>query len=313
MPTITLPGAVGEFAASRHGVLSKRQAASFGLKPSDLRRFVNHRLLQEVAPGVFLLAGSEPSWKQEIMSATLCSREIGVAGYESAAALHAVDGYPPGPLVLALPAPRRILMDRVRTHVGPLDEVDVTEVDHIRCTTAERTICDIASVATDLMATMAFEWYWRTHQDLAPLQRAVDRLHRPGQRGTRIVQELLVDARLKGKPTESALEVRLEAIIGDLEGIVRQHKIFDASGRFLARVDFAIPQLRIAFEAHSKQHHSSPEAQQRDRERHDNIVAAEWKVRYITSKEMGDPSRLRYGMNRLIKGLENPGFPTGLW
>jgi very-short-patch-repair endonuclease len=313
MPTITLPGAVGEFAASRHGVLSKRQAASFGLKPSDLRQLVLHRVLQEVAPGVFLLPDSEPTWKREMMSATLCSREIGVAGYESAGALHVVDGCPPGPVVLALRAPRRILMDGVRTHVGPLEDIDVTEVEHIRCTTVERTICDIASVSTDFMAKMAFEWYWRTRQNLSSLQHTVDRLHRPGQSGTKIIQELLVEARLTGKPTESALEVRLEAIIGDIEGLVRQHEIFDSSGRFVGRVDFAIPQLRIGIEAHSKQHHSSPEAHQRDRKRHDDIVAADWRVRYITSKEMDDPCRLRNGVQRMINGLENPGFPTIPW
>jgi very-short-patch-repair endonuclease len=168
-------------------------------------------------------------------------------------------------------------------------------------------------VSPDLLVKMAFEWYWRTHHDLGRLQRTVDRLHRPGQRGTRIVQELLVDSRLREQPTESPLEVRLEAIIGDLDGLVRQHRIFDASGRFLGRVDFAIPELHIAIEAHSKLHHSSPEAQRRDRERHDQIVAADWRVRYITSKEMDDPSRLRYGVQRLISGRENPGFPTEIW
>jgi very-short-patch-repair endonuclease len=204
-------------------------------------------------------------------------------------------------------------MDRVITHVGPLDDVDLTEVDRIRCTTVERTICDLASVSSVFLTTMAFEWYWRTRLDLTPLQRAVDRLHRPGQRGTKLVQELLVASRLKGQPTESPLEVRLEAIIGDIEGLVRQHNIFDASGRFLGRVDFAIPALRIAIEAHSKQHHSSPDAQCRDRGRHDDIVAAAWRVRYVTSKEMSDPSRLRYGVQRMIAGAEDPGFPANPW
>jgi very-short-patch-repair endonuclease len=313
MPSTALPGAVGEFAASRHGVLSQRQAASFGLKPSDLRRFTNSRLLHEAAPGVFVVVGSVPTWKQQIMCATLCSREVGVAGYESAAALHSVDGYPPGPLVLTLPAPRRILMDDVVTHVGPLPPADLSVVDHIRCTTIERTICDLGSVSSELKVRMAFEWYWRTHPDLTSIQRAVDRLHRPGQRGTKLVQELLVEARLKGRPTESALEVRLEAIIGDMDGLVRQHEIVDLSGRFVARVDFAIPELKVAIEAHSREHHSSPEAQRRDRRRHEAIVAARWKARYVTSKEMEDPARLRSRVQKVLAGRENPGLPVGLW
>ena len=310
MPTYAVPHAVGEFAASRHGALSRRQAAELGLKPSLVRRLLHQRALIEPAPGVLVIVGSKATWRQELAVASLCCREAGAIGFESAAALHGTDGYCEGPRAVLLPAPRRFPIVGVRTHVGPFDLLDLTVVDGIRCTTVERTLCDLGSVSSAHQVRMAFEWYWRTFRDLAPLQAAVDRLHRPGQHGTRAMQELLVEARLKGVPTESALEVRLEAIIGDLDGLVRQYNVFDDAGAFVARVDFAIPERRVAFEAHSKQFHDGTKAHRRDRRRHERLVACGWTVRYITSAEMGEPAKLRTSVRRVLDGREHPGLPA---
>jgi very-short-patch-repair endonuclease len=271
---------------------------------------LDQRALVEPAPGVLVIAGSEATWRQQLTVASLCCREAGAVGFEAAAALHGTDGYREGARAVLLPAPRRFPIVGVETHVGPFDHIDLTVVDGIRCTTVERTLCDLGSVSPDHSVRMAFEWYWRSFNDLAPLQAAVDRLHRPGQHGTKAMQELLVDARLKGVPTESALEVRLEAIIGDLDGLARQYNVFDDAGAFVARVDFAIPELRIAFEAHSKQFHDGAEAHRRDSQRHERLVTHRWKVRYITSAEMDNPAKLRTSVRRVLDGREHPVLPA---
>ncbi|MDO8362009.1 MAG: hypothetical protein Q7V88_03865 [Actinomycetota bacterium] len=176
------------------------------------------RLLAEPAPGVLVLAGTPQTWRQRLAVATLCSNSAGAAGFQAAAALHGADGFPETDLALLLPSPRRILYHGVTVHVGPFEEIDLTEVDGIRCTTIERTLCDLGSVTSAFLVGLAFEWYWRRTGDLDRLQQTVERLNRPGQRGTRLIQEFLGDARLKGVPTESGLEVRLEAILGEFEG-----------------------------------------------------------------------------------------------
>ena len=302
----TPEGAVGEFAASRHGVLSRRQAADIGLTSQQIRRLIGRAVVREPVPGVLVTRASPRTWRQELLIATLACNAAGVAGFESSAAMHVVDGFGEGPLTIVVRAPRKILMERVVFHVGPLDEVVVVDIDGIRCTSLERTLCDLGSSADAFRVRLAFEWYWRTKGDLGPLQAAVDRLHRPGQHGTKLIQELLVDARLKGRPTESPLEVRLEAIIGDLDGLVRQHEVFDAAGRFVARPDFAIPTRRIAIEAHSRQFHSSAAAQQRDAERDDDLRESAWTVRYVTKREMENPSSLRSSIRRLVLLGEAP-------
>ena len=311
MPTTTPVGTVGEFAASRHGALSRRQAAGIGLTPQQIRRMIDRDLLREPVPGVLVMPDAPRTWRQELMIATLACNSAGVGGFESSAALHCVDGFQEGPLTIVLRSPRKILVERVVVHVGPLSTEDVVEIDGIPCTSIERTLCDLGSSTSELRSRMAFEWYWRTKRDLRPLQAAVDRLHRPGQHGTRLMQELLVEARLKGRPTESPLEVRLEAIIGDLDGLVRQYEVFDSAGRFLGRPDFAIPSQRIAIEAHSRQFHSSDEARIRDAIRDENLTNGDWTVRYVTSKEMDHPSKLRSSVRRMVLlGEVSPGLPT---
>ncbi len=262
-------------------------------------------------PGVLVVREAPPTWRQQLMVATLACNAAGVAGFESSAAMHGVDGFGEGPLSLVVRAPRKILMERVDVHVGPLCDADIIEIDGVRCTSLERTLCDLGSSADAFRVRLAFEWYWRVKGDLNGLQSTVDRLHRPGQHGTKVIQELLVDARLKGRPTESALEVRLEAIIGDLDGLVRQYEVVDRNGAFVARADFAVPAARVAIEAHSREFHSSPAAHQRDAERHARLVAHEWRVRYVTKIEMENPSSLRSSVRRIVLlGDAPPGLPA---
>ncbi|MEN9645260.1 MAG: hypothetical protein RL238_1929 [Actinomycetota bacterium] len=259
-------------------------------------------------PNVFVVASSPSTWRQQLAIATACSNEAGSAAYESAGALHAVDGAKEGPLILLVAAPRRVLAENVVVHVGPMDPVDLTIVDGIRCTTIERTLCDLASVRPEFEVMLAFEWYWRRHRDLTVLQAAIDRLHRPGQSGTKVLQRVLSEALLEGLPTESALEVRLEAILRGLPGLVRQHEVIDAAGQFVARVDFALPSLRIAIEAHSAEFHSSEAAHAADEVRHRRLVGAGWRVRYVTSLDMDQPNLVWAEVQTMRRG--GPGHAT---
>lgn len=309
MPRITLPGSVGELAASHHGAFTRRQAAALGLRKRGVSDLVVAGVLREPVPGVLVDRAHPGGWRQDMSVATLACNSAGVAGFESAALLHGVDGNWGEPIVLLLGAPRRVMVEEVRTHVGPLDPCDIVEVDGIRCTSVERTLCDLGSSVSEARVRIAFEWYWRTRGSLAGLQAAVDRLHRPGQRGTKVLQELLVDARMRRRPTESALEVRLEAILEEVEGLVRQFEVFAEDGTFVARVDFAVPAMRLAIEAHSVQFHGSAEALKRDEARHARLTAAGWRVRYVTSREMSDPCRLRSTVRCLLRSEEAPKVP----
>ena len=60
-----------------------------------------------------------------------------------------------------------------------------------------------------------------------------------------------------------------------------QHEVWHG-GRFIARIDCAYPDRKLAIEVDGFEHHSSPEAFQRDRTRQNRLVALGWTVLRFT-------------------------------
>ena len=249
---------------------------------------------------MLIVSGAPDTWRQRVEVATLASRSAGVAGFRSAAALHGFDGYRPGPLELLIPSRRHIELPDLVVHRGPMDRRDLCMVDAIASTSIARTLCDLGSVDPPSKVRIAFESAWRNGCSLRSLRSTAERLHRPGQRGTKLVLALLDEAVPQQQATESALEVRVEQALRGIAGVVRQHTVRSSSGRFVARVDFAIPELRIAIEAHSRQHHFGPQRESADATREVALLAQGWVVRYITDAQCREPHKLRASIASLI-------------
>jgi hypothetical protein len=215
-------GAAGEFAASHHGALTRRQAADNGISRKALQRLLRDRVLEEPLPGVLRVVGSAPTWRQSLYIVTLAGNEAGAGAFRSSSALHGMDGYEPGPLELLMPSRRRLAIEGVIVHEGPMGSehvADFTVVDGIRCTGVARTLCDLGSVDSPERVKVAFEWAWRNGFSLTWLRQTAERFHRPGQRGTGVLLDLLDKVDVRARPTESVLEVRLEGVIGHIPGL----------------------------------------------------------------------------------------------
>ena len=300
MPAPAPWGAAGELAASRHGVLTRHQAADNGISAKVILRLLRTGHVREPVPGVLIVAGAPDTWRQRVEVATLASRGAGVAGFRSAAALHGLDGYRPGPMELLVPSRRHIKLPGLVLHRGPMDRRDLCIIDAIACTSIERTLCDLGAVDSPSKVRVAFESAWRNGCSLRKLRATAERLHRPGQRGTKLVLALLDEAALHRRSTESALELRVERALRGISGLVRQYTVRSPSGRFVARVDFAIPELRIAIEAHSRQHHFGPQRESADATREAALLAQGWVVRYVTDVQCREQLQLRASITSLI-------------
>jgi very-short-patch-repair endonuclease len=90
------------------------------------------------------------------------------------------------------------------------------------------------------------------------------------------------DARAESPP-ESKLRLALRDV-----GLtpVPQHVVLDADGRFVARVDLALPELRLALEHDGQAVHDRPEAFVADRRRQNALVAAGWTVLRFTAADL---------------------------
>jgi hypothetical protein len=292
MPARAPWGAVGEFAASRHGAFHRRQAAALGLSPTVIARLLRQGYLVEPIPGVLVVAGSADTWHRRLSVATSVQGRLVAAGFRSAAALHRLQGYEPGPLEVLVDRRTRIGLPDVVVHSGPLCDRDIVVIDGIPCTSIARTLADLGTVDPASKVELAFNDAWRRGVGLRMLRSTAEALHRPGQAGTGVLLALVADAEQRRRPLESPLEARVERLLAaaGVQGVVRQHVVLAPDGAFVARVDFAVPALRLAFEAHSARHHGAASHIARDEDRHRRLTRISWLADYITNDDLLRPA-----------------------
>jgi hypothetical protein len=122
--------------------------------------------------------------------------------------------------------------------------------------------------------------------DLAPVRVSAAAARGPGSARARTVASL-ADGRAES-PQETRL--RLLMLRGGLPAPVPQFSV-RVDGRFVARVDFAWPDRKVAVEYDGLWH--AEEGQfARDRQRLNRLHAAGWRVVFVTATDMHDPERL---------------------
>lgn len=124
----------------------------------------------------------------------------------------------------------------------------------------------------------------------ADLGRVRDLATRAGGRGAARARTAcaLADG-LAQSPQET--RVRLLLHRSDLPTPTAQHRVLDARGRFVAIVDFAWPERRIALE-YDGRWHGEPGQFAKDRARLNRLTAAGWRVLFVTAEDMRDPALL---------------------
>lgn len=111
----------------------------------------------------------------------------------------------------------------------------------------------------------------------------------PRCRGSLLAREVVA---LADGLAESPQETRLRLVLrsAGLPAPVAQFRVFDPDG-FVARVDFAYPELRIAIEYDGAWHGERGQFA-RDRRRLTRLAAAGWRVLFVTATELRRPEEL---------------------
>lgn len=175
---------------------------------------------------------------------------------------------------------------RVRRVRLPGSEVGV--VHGRRCTTGVRTALDIARWEPLIDAVPALDVLLaRAVVGRGELDEAAAALG-PGRGGRRAQRAAgLADPRAESQP-ESRLRVLLT-----LAGMsaVPQYTVRTADGGFVARVDLAFPDARVAIEYDGAWHAEQGQFA-KDRRRLNALVAAGWTVLHVTAADLRDPDAL---------------------
>ncbi|MFS8478845.1 MAG: type IV toxin-antitoxin system AbiEi family antitoxin [Micromonosporaceae bacterium] len=204
----------------------------------------------------------------------------------SAACLYGVDVLRPGaPVeVLTPPAARFGPVQGLRIRCEALPDTDVTRIGDLRVTTPERTAWDLARQRDLEAAVVALDAFARAgHVRTAQLRARLAAAK--GRKGSRRAERAigLMDSRAES-PQESRLRVKL--LMAGLPVPVAQFEVRH-EGRFIARVDLAWPERRVAVE-YDGAWHASAEQLERDRRRLNRLQNAGWLVLHVTAGRMRD-------------------------
>jgi len=274
-------------AAVQHGVFSRTQATEAGAGRGLIASRVGTRKWVLRYAGVYLIAGSPRSWKQELLAACFAANHA-FASHRSAAAVWQLPGGAQGILELSIPRGRRVRLPGLLVHqADALTPADVTITDAIPLTTATRTIVDLASViSTDILEEALDDALRRRLTSLSRLRWRLGQLEPRGRRGIGTLRGF-VEARSGSAVTGSPLETRFIRLLRgarlplpQCQCEIRDH------GRLLARVDFAYPDIRLAIEVDGYRWHSGRVRWERDLARRNELTMRGWRVVHVTWSDL---------------------------
>lgn len=302
MTNSPLMGGVGDVAASHHAAISRSQAVSLGLKPSRIRQELERSTLRIGAPNVYLVHGAPSTWHQALMAATLTANGAGIASYRAAAQLHGIDGFTADLIEVTVPRGRRVRVPDAIVHQGFVPDTHRLEVDEIPCTSLARTLIDLAQVVTALELERAIDDFQRRGYSLTWLEQMATELHRPGQRGTKLVLAEVANRRASGVVRGSWFEKLIELAIASpkLPPLALQHIIRSEDGEFIAQVDLAFPSVRLGIEAHSRSFHTGTHREVIDQRRENRAIAEGWQFVYMGWADRKSPAQARAYLEKVV-------------
>jgi hypothetical protein len=273
-------------AERQYGLVGRAQLRDLGFSDRRISGLLHRGELLPAAAAVFRVAGAPGSFHQRIMAAVLASN--GYASHRAAASLWGLDGFD---------AQRRaeLVSERWRRRVDnpailhetrDLRAIDTTVVDGIPVTTVVRTLIDLGAVAPRRRVGAALDDACRRR--LVTIEQVRTRfveLARRGRNGIGTMRRLLAERPGGEIPPDSYLErlvIRALAEHG-VPAPVRQHRV--ATKHFVAYLDLAWPEHRLALECDSTAFHMSVEQFHRDRERQNQLVLLGWTVLRYTYRD----------------------------
>lgn len=189
---------------------------------------------------------------------------------------------------LGLRAPRRA---GAVGHQAHLVTTDVVRVDDVWATAPARTFVDLATLLPLTALVAVGDRILSRRDQLASWQQLADAVAaRTGARGAKAARAAL-DLLDDGAESPKETELRLVLRFSGMSGVRTNWSIFDERGRFVARVDLALPHLMIAIE-YEGDHHRDKGQWRADLARRRRIEALGWTYLSVTQADLDDTSSL---------------------
>jgi len=271
-------GSALDFAEANHQLLTTAAMRDAELDRRQIKELCQDGVIEWIVRGLYRLRGSRTTL-QDIYAATMRHHDA-VASSVSALFVHGLEVPVPERPKLTLPPGSTSRTSLGELHRSPLWPDHVTSRKRIPVTTLPRSIVDAAEhldVAT--LADVVNQAVSRNLVRIRDIEAAAARLESaPGRTGSGRLRAVLAswtDEIKPGSVAEAATIRRIRSF--GLPAPVTQHEVFDEQGGFVARLDLAWPDERVAREYDSLRYHG-PERTEADEERAQRLEALGWKL-----------------------------------
>jgi very-short-patch-repair endonuclease len=294
-----------EIASEQRGAIERGEAMAAGHTRGSLQTRVKSGRYERVQPRVYRVAGAPITYEQRLLEA--CKSTGGVASHRAAAALWGLD-VPAATVEVTVtrprcPRPKGTILHRS----SDLGAEHCTVRFGIPVTNPLRTLLDLGAVLPAWLVNEAMDSALAKRLVTLPALEVVVTTHsRRGRRGVGVLRRLLED-RLDANP-DSVLESKMMRLcrrydlpLPKFQYVIRHGKVF------VAKVDFAYPELRLAIEVDGYEKHSSLKAFQHDRNRQNDLVELGWTIlRFTWDDVVHRPEKVANRIRRVL-GAETRG------
>jgi very-short-patch-repair endonuclease len=270
-------GVIAKLAAEQHGAVTVKQMRAAGITAKVQATAVGAGWLRLVEPTVVVFEGSPDTWYRRLWVGLLALHGKGWVSHEAAAGLHGFDQARAEAVEFTVDRSSRKLTCSSTVHTTEnVGRIDVITVNGLRCSSATRTIIDLARARTSIRRLEAAVDSAVRLGLSAPivLERRLAELRGPGQWGARALDRLLIDS-----GGESALERRFLALMREA-GLPRPktQAVQRREGRHVARVDFLFERYPVVVEVTGRLGHSTSTERTTDAQRRNELIDLGFRV-----------------------------------
>jgi hypothetical protein len=284
-----------ELASTQRGLISRNQLRDLGARDHEIQHRLGLGTLVAEHPGVYRFAVTPRTWEQQLLAACLAMPSTVAVSHLSAAVEHEVwfDDDPPVEITVGRALSPEL--DGVFVHrIADLAPRWITTIDAVPVTTPARLIVDLGAVLPlHLVGVVLDRALRRDIVSLGEVRSVIRAVARRGRTGVGIARALVAERSAPSGRTE--LELQMAEIVRrfSLPPPVIEHTVLDEHGQFVARVDFAYPELKYAIEVDGYEAHSGRRAFEHDRVRQNDLVDDGWTIHRFTWREVEDhPGRV---------------------
>jgi very-short-patch-repair endonuclease len=287
---------IARLAARQHSIFLGTQAVRAGVTRRMLRVRVARGQLTLVGPDTYLVAGAPMTWEAKVQSLLIAAGDDALVSHRAAAALWGIEGFTKGTPEITVPRGKRLRRADARVHESTdLGLAGVRRRGGLRVTDPARTMLDLARRTGDRALHRAIESARR--QGLTSWSELIATLAKHARSGrpgiTRLRRVIAANAH-REEITDSDFELLVIVLLVDagLREPLLHHRILDVGGRFVAEVDLAYPEVKLAIELDGKDHLRG-DVFESDRPRQNRLVLEGWTVlRFTWQAFVNDPEGL---------------------